>query len=117
MPNFICLTVLLLANNEVIVCSRYGATQSVTARLDTVVKQMQNYYKTMTLIYQLCVATHFFSLQLLSSNYKICIELLDAKLRSGESGKISPDLELGCRITCSPSNCSVILWSMAGIKS
>lgn len=39
MPDFLCLTVLLLACNGVIVCSRYGATKSVTARIDTVIKQ------------------------------------------------------------------------------
>lgn len=39
MPDFLCLTVLLLAYNGGIVCSRYGATKSVTARIDTVIKQ------------------------------------------------------------------------------
>ena len=56
MPDFICL---LLANNEVIVCSGYVATQM----LGVVIKQVLTYmyYQSMTLIYQLGVVTFFLS--------------------------------------------------------
>lgn len=43
MPGFIRLTVLLLANNEVIVCSRYCATQSVAASLKVIKLALTQY--------------------------------------------------------------------------
>ncbi len=59
MPDFICLTVLLLANNEAIVCSGYVATQSVTGGPDIVIKQALTYYNNMTLIYHQATSLSF----------------------------------------------------------
>lgn len=78
----------MLAYKAVIVCSRYGATQSVTARVDIVIKQ-DLLWDCDTMIYQLCVVIYFFPYNFCHPIITIRFELFDAKLGLGHSGQQS----------------------------